>query len=340
MIARLFPGFATLALSGAPAAEPTPPTERESFGAVELRWQAPSTCPRSTELRARVERDATTPLAQDLPLSVVVDATVTPRPDGRFTMHARTASATGATERTWIADTCETLTELTVVLLESAIEQTKLPTEAQPDPDPDAESDAESESDSDAESESDSDSDSVPLPVPLPVPRSRGPSLAFRPSLGAEIRGLPRAGLATSVAFVVAWPRIRLEVLGLYASPRVTAPSGGAGAVLQLASVAVRGCGRLLTRWIELPMCAGLEAGAVIGRGVGVDAPRRDQVLWAAALLGPGLVVRAHPRLGIVLDGHVAFPLGRPTFTLDPVGTVWRAGIGGRVLLGVEVWLR
>jgi hypothetical protein len=158
--------------------------------------------------------------------------------------------------------------------------------------------------------------------------------------LGVEIGGLPRAGLATSVAFVVAWRFARLEVSGLYATPRVTERTGGAGAVLQLAAFGVRGCGRVLTRWIELPMCAGLEVGAVLGRGVGVDNPRRDRVLWGAAVFGPGLVVRAHPRLGIVLDGHVAVPLGRPAFVLDPYGTVWRARIGGRVLAGIEVWFR
>jgi hypothetical protein len=41
-----------------------------------------------------------------------------------------------------------------------------------------------------------------------------------------------------------------------------------------------------------------------------------------------------------VLDGHIAFPLGHPRFELDAIGTIWSAHTGGRVLLGVEVWLR
>lgn len=306
------------------AAEPA--GESETFGAVELRWRAPAPCPTAAVLRERVERDRSEPIPVDLPLSVVVDAEIVPRDDGRATLRARTSSATGAVERTWIADDCETLADVAVVLVVSAIEETtpRIP-EPAPPPAP-------------------TPIGAAPPPIAAPpaedVPkRSRFvPAIGVRPSLGAEIHGLPRAGFAANLALILAWRYARLELSGLYATPRLTEPSGDAGAVLQLATFAARGCGRLLTRWVELPMCAGLEIGAVFGRGVGVDDPRHDQVLWAAALLGPGLVIRAHPRLGVVIDGHVAFPLGRPSFELHPYGTVWEAGIGGRVLAGIEVW--
>ncbi len=315
-------GCASLLGARTVAAEPT--GEQETFGAVELRWRAPTSCPSAAVLRERIERDRSEPIPVDLPLSVIVDAEVVARADGRSTMKARTSSATGATERTWIADDCETLADVAVVLVVSAIEET---TPRAPEP--------------------------APAPTPIAAPpqtapvapanevatRSRFvPVIGLRPSLGAEIRGLPRAGFAANVALILAWRYARLELSGLYATPRYTEQSGDAGAVLQLATFAARGCGRLLTRWVEIPLCAGLEVGAVFGRGVGVDDPRRDQVLWAAALLGPALVIRAHPRLGVVLDGDVAFPLGRPSFELHPYGTVWKAGIGGRVLIGIEVW--
>jgi hypothetical protein len=317
------------------ATSPQSPAAREVFGAVELRWNAPPSCPDAAELRRRVERDTTAPIPLDLPLSIVVDAVVTSRPDGRVTMTARTSSATGATERTWIADACETLAEVTVVLLASAIERAHATLDAEADPPETTPPEREA---------------APPVPATTqprveaqprdPRPRSRAPEVAFRPSLGVEIAGLPRAGFATALAVVLGWRIARLELVGIYATPRVTERTAGAGAVLQLAAVAVRGCGRLVpSRWIELPLCAGVELGAVLGRGIGVSTPRRDHVLWAAALLGPGLVIRAHRRLGVVIEGHVAFPLGRPSFALDPFGTVWKGRIGGRAFVGLEVWL-
>jgi hypothetical protein len=315
-------GCASVFAARTAAAEPS---ERETFGAVELRWRAPAACPTTVMLRERIERDRTAPIADDLPLSVLVDAEVVARPDGRLTMKARTSSATGAVERMWIADDCETLADVAVVLVVSAIEETtpRAPAPAPAAPPPVAAS-------------------APPAPSVATEdvrPRSRFvPVIGFRPALGVEIHGLPRAGFATNLAMILAWRYVRLDVSGLYATPRVIEQSGGAGAVLQLATFAARGCGRLLTRWVELPLCAGLEVGAVFGRGVGVDDGKRDTVLWAAALLGPALVIRAHRRLGVSLDGHVAFPLGRPSFDLQPYGTVWRAGIGGRVLIGLEVW--
>jgi hypothetical protein len=136
---------------------------------------------------------------------------------------------------------------------------------------------------------------------------------------------------------------VRTEAALAYFLPRYTGTRGaaGAGAVLQLVTVAGRVCPRGVLGRVELAApCVGLEVGAALGRGVGVEIPRRDRVLWAAALVGPALGVRVHPRMTLFGDFQAGFPLGRPTFAMRELGTVWRASIGARGFLGLEVRLR
>ena len=61
---------------------------------------------------------------------------------------------------------------------------------------------------------------------------------------------------------------------------------------------------------------------------------------WAAALLGPGVVVRVAPRVALWLEPDVVVALTRPAFEVGHSQGLFRAGIGGgRAMAGLEVRL-
>jgi hypothetical protein len=323
-----------------PAAPDSAPA-RLSYGAVELRWRAPVECPDAAWIDSRIRSDlAIVPRPRD-PLSILVDDDVQATDDGRFALSSHTTSATGSEQRRWVADECTTLAEIAVAQAVSAIDQSLAevlpPLDANvapgggvpdaprlPDPFVDAPR---------------RDRPAAPEPAAPARPRKRL-EIALRPMLGLESGGLPGTGPTMGVATALLTRRVRTEASAQYFMPRYTGATGGAGAVLQLVTAAARVCPRGLLRRIELAApCVGLELGAALGRGVGVDVSRRDAVLWAAALVGPALAIRVHPRMTAFADAHAAFPLGRPTFAMRELGTVWRASIGVRALVGLEIRL-
>lgn len=321
--------------------EPEAPPARLPFGAVELRWRAPESCPDAAWIDSRVRSDlAVVPNPRE-PLSILVDDEVTATADGRFALSSHTTSATGSEQRRWVADACATLAEIAVAQAVSAIDQ------------------------SIAETLAPLDSNALdrdrPVPPTLPpaadpvdevpapsITRAREPRRAqprlqvgVRPMLGVELGGLPNVGPMMGLAAVLLTRRVRVEATGAYFMPRYTNGVSGAGAVLQLVTVAGRVCPRAVLPRLEIAApCVGLELGAALGRGVGVDVPRSDAVLWAALQLGPALAVRINPRMSAFVDAHAAFPLGRPAFAMRELGTVWRASIGARALVGLEIRLR
>ncbi|MFY0532497.1 hypothetical protein [Nannocystis pusilla] len=111
----------------------------------------------------------------------------------------------------------------------------------------------------------------------------------------------------------------------------------GIGVKLQLAAGAVRGCPRLVRRTIALELCAGLELGALLAEGAGLQMNDRSRGLWAAGLLAPG--VRWQPlrwlSLGVEVEGLVAFTRRRYrasdadalVYTVPPVGVRLGGGL-------------
>ena len=89
---------------------------RLSYGAVELRWDAPPSCPDAAWIDAKIQADlATQPDRRDH-LAILIDDEVTATTDGRFALSSRTTSATGSEQRRWVADACTTLAEIASTL--------------------------------------------------------------------------------------------------------------------------------------------------------------------------------------------------------------------------------
>ena len=325
-------GFAAM-LAAPPVADPSA-VEIEVLG-VQVRWRGPAGCPDADAVKAALERGDAEAAPDDARVSV--DAEIAATDDRRWSMQAEVASPTGRERRSWIADDCETITRLLVVIVGSALARAheERPAGEEPAPAP---------------------SEPVPAPaVPVtprakvepkivatkPAPKKRiRTELALRIATGIEAGGLPNAGPALAAGLVIMRPRWRADAIALWVLPRATSLSPeGPGARLQLASGALRGCARL-GDVVEVPLCAGIELGAVHGKATHVDNIGKGNVLWAAALLGPGIRVPVRRRIALVLDTTLAIPLGRPRFDLTALGQVYRARTGARALFGLEFTLR
>jgi hypothetical protein len=87
---------------------------------------------------------------------------------------------------------------------------------------------------------------------------------------------------------------------------------------------------------LEFPICAGLESGATIGRGVGFATTDQGRRPWLAVDANVGLVWAFHPRIGVGVIVEAWLALLRGSFTAEDI-ELWRPRpVGVRFLMGVE----
>jgi hypothetical protein len=149
-------------------------------------------------------------------------------------------------------------------------------------------------------------------------------------------------------AGAAAWGRAyRVELGASYWTPVEARVEGGtAGGRLQQWTVDARGCGLVRPGPVELPLCGGVDVGAVHGMGVGVTAPRRVASLRLAVAVGAALVwrpARWKQRVGPWIGGDLLVALVRARFRATPAspGLVYHTPpVGGRVAAGIEVRFR
>jgi len=122
---------------------------------------------------------------------------------------------------------------------------------------------------------------------------------------------------------------------------RRTAPADPrVGAEMLAWSVGVRGCGSPIAGRFELPLCGGLRAGALRGRGTGSLRSSTASSPWVVAVAGVGLWGWVVPRFAVALDVEGLVALARPGFRVDPAGLVYTAPEGGlRAVFGAVVRL-
>jgi hypothetical protein len=203
-----------------------------------------------------------------------------------------------------------------------------------------------------------------PKPTPAPLPpaaKSTTPALRrcdvgrsrlhqrpadLRPCFGLDAHVGVQLGILPAIVgpgvggdVSLSWSRLRVE-LGASHWFRRPARDDGRGGDLQLTHGTLGACGRLGRGAVEVPLCAGAELGAMYGRGVGVDAPRSERVLWAAAWAGPRIAWRPVERLALGAALDLVIPLARYRFEIDGIGVVHRVGpVGGRIRVGLGVRL-
>ncbi|MCY1004415.1 hypothetical protein OV079_02290 [Nannocystis pusilla] len=113
------------------------------------------------------------------------------------------------------------------------------------------------------------------------------------------------------------------------------------GGRMWLAATGVQGCGIVGKGRVEAPLCAGVAAGALRGRGIGdLSASYRATSAWAAATVGPSLHVRVAPKVALTLGAELLVMLTRVRFEVAQAGEVCcSAPVGATGSLGVEVRL-
>lgn len=183
----------------------------------------------------------------------------------------------------------------------------------------------------------------VPEDLPLetaPAPAPRRPTGFVRLAGGLEALGPPHVGPLVALAGGLLGSRWRLEATALYRAPTtrhlVAVPD--VGARVRLWTLGARGCGVPRARRLELPLCAGLEVGQLLGEGVGFPGARRDSILWLAAVFGAALAWTPRPRLSLWLGGELALPLLRGTFSAAGLGPLFEiAPVSLRLTAGLEL---
>jgi hypothetical protein len=186
-----------------------------------------------------------------------------------------------------------------------------------------------------------------PPPPSDPAPIDPSPTRRIRAAVRVEgiaqlFRLLPEpasGGVGGAVAVWPGLPRLRLEARAHYFfAQRAMYPAQPVGADFDLWLAATAAC--FEPRWsrVSLPVCGGLEAGGMRGRGVGVS----DSGTGTAAFVGLPVdvaVTWAPTRwLALWLGPRAVVSLRRPPFHVRGLDTLFRAGPGAlRLVAGVEV---
>ncbi|WP_434427825.1 hypothetical protein [Nannocystis pusilla] len=183
----------------------------------------------------------------------------------------------------------------------------------------------------------------TPAPVDLspPAARSRWRPGGFLRLHGlAEVGALPGPTGGVGLAGGLLWRWFRLELHAAYLAPRrLDRPE--LRARVSLFGFAVHGCARLGRGRLEVPVCLGLEAGALPAVA---DSGRTALGRWLAPTGGVGAAVRLHPRVALwaFLQGLAAVQRGtlavREPGPAGELRVVHDPGIASaRLALGVEV---
>lgn len=291
--------------------------------AAEFHWDAPASCPSEDTVREDLERQLGRPLAsfEGQHISVIARA----RPEGEhWSLKLWMVSLDATHERTMQVEDCTTAAEAAIVVAAMAIDPPPAP---QPEPEPAPEPEPEPQPEPQPE----------PEPEPQPEPR---PTLLVGAEAGMTWGAMPGLGAAAGLTLGAQWTRLRVELTGRYAFVRRAryTQRDDVGADLRHGYVVGRGCGVLRPEHdLQFPICGGIEAGGILGNGVGFQQSRADTTPWLAAQLRLGLVGLLHPRVGLGLAVEPYVPLLRPAFRVRPIGVLWRPRpVGVRAVAGIE----
>ncbi|MBA3544959.1 MAG: hypothetical protein H0T76_00600 [Nannocystis sp.] len=332
----LLPLIFALASSTQGAPEPSPEPQ------VQVRWTAPVGCPSVEYVRARTEAL----LGRELedPRHPPVEASVTiRRQSGGWSASLELATFEGRRRRPLRAGTCEALADVVALLLAVTIDPTARfpsleaapdgvqPTDRSPVGIPDAvpvERSPEAPAPAPRQTPPPSPSPSPsPPPSPRPAPDHRRRLQGF---VGAGFTlqggGVPGLALGAAGSGGLAWARARLLVTAAYAAPvSSSALAPGARLAARQGWAAIAGCGLLVRRRLEVPLCGGWFAGAMRAVGSGLDDGRPVRLPWTGLVLGAGLRYVFHPRIAAAMDVLALVPVLRPSFIVDGLGVVHQA---------------
>lgn len=302
----------------------------EPSDAPSVAWIAPASCPGGARLRGAIERRLGRPLADDeVKLSgVVVD-------DGdAWSVTLQIAIGERSSTRTLTATDCGALTEaaaLVVAVSLDAVQAASMLESPAPAPTP-----------STPPPPARAPTPPVTDPVDAPTDeRSRTPpQISIGVAGGVGVGATPSVAAAVTMQTGVWWRRAAITLGGHWQSPRSASIAGGSVAV-QMGAADVRGCGRFTRGRLDVPLCAGLEVGAMRGRGSVAPGSRTRVGLWLGAIASLELWGRVHRNLDLGVAAIAGVPIVRPSFQLrgpGPAVAVFApAPVVARVVAGIRV---
>lgn len=142
-----------------------------------------------------------------------------------------------------------------------------------------------------------------------------------------------------------AWHRraLRLEVSGHYDPPRAVTYPGEAevGGRFQSVAASMRACFVPDAGRLDIPLCGGVEGGAILGRGTGVVESRRPVGPWVGAVVGAVARIHLHSRVALFSGLDLLLGLRRPAFHVGLREPLFRSPAAGiRAGIGVEIRVR
>ena len=310
---------------------------------VDLAWRAPAGCPDLATAHATIEKllEGQAPEGRRVVAGVVIE------PGGKgFRARVRIDDGTSVGERELEAASCEEVGDAAALIVAMAVDPRLAgdlpPDEPQPDEPP-----IPTPPPGDVTTTPDAGIVATPILTPVPVeptPRRKRPPLKFllRAGGGVGYGSVPTVAGVVMIAFALAGPRWRVELDADVWTPRTrTSPQNEAIGVRVLGwTLGVRGCGSPLAMKLEIPLCAGVRAGALHGEGTGPIESSSKFSPWITATGGIGLWGWIVPRFALALDIDGFVSLTRPAFDTQPSNFIVLAPAGGvRAVFGPVVKL-
>jgi hypothetical protein len=341
---------------------PRPDVQRPSQ--LQLEWTAPAACPSIDDLRTRL-RDRLPTVDQPLspgmaPLEVTASIGLTAQ---GFEARIELRNREGAGERVVSSRDCSLLTDAIVLVIAVTLDPvTTAARESRREDSPEEPSSEVSVTEEQPDDELPAatlTADPAPAPTSTPTDGELGVSirgsgddedrtttLTSTLQLGLRILGgggfgptnTGYASLAGSVALI--GDRWRVAIDGRWAVRRSVVRDGGAGGQFDAWLVGAVGCFVSGRAKLELPVCAGVEAGQVRGQGL-PTLPIVDQAAfpYVALRLAPGVTWVPIDRLAIGFVLELAAPLTRGEFVVDAIVVQRVVPVAVRGMLGIEIRL-
>jgi hypothetical protein len=303
---------------------------------LDLAWDAPAECPIHRDVASLAAAYAPDASEAGSTSAVTARARVTVE-DARWQMSLALETRTGRSTSEILGESCEALARAAALKIAVAWELDRsmeveagplpvLPEESNQDPPPKA-------------------APTVPAVserAKPPPPTHEGPTGALRAEGGVSVGALPGVGGGAVLTGALIFRQVRLE-LGASIWPARHARLSSApeaGGDFALAAAHLRVCPELHLKFLEFPVCLGVEAGGMRANGVGLDESLTVTQPWAAALFAGGVAFRVHRRVRLGLEVQSAVAIIRPTFHIEDEGRLHRAASAdARGLAGIEVSL-
>jgi hypothetical protein len=313
---------------------------------VELAWEAPRGCPDAARILGEIARLLAT--TQPGPHRKRVRASAQPRrtADGGWRLQLVIRDDGGETARRTLADrSCAVIADATALIvaiaIDPTIQMTGAPAAAPAPPAPPAPASPEPAL---APTPAGAAAPDLQVERSLPAPAA-APPLFSRPRLAAGVFGMGRQGVlpgfdggaGLSAAYMAGSWRLDLAAGYVFPSDVYLTSSPDAGARLWQWWLALAPCRAPRRVRFEFPVCAGVEGGALHGRGIGgTVAPADGRQPWLALTAGAGAIWMVDYNVAVRLAAAAALAVLRPAFDLGSEA-VHRTGVlSGRVTLGAE----